>query len=288
MKYAFFVLTLFVALFSEAQDNLNDFALKRSLKQDGLQFVFTVLDSDKNGVRRHDQSKFYYWLKAQNVVATQGASSGQLLDGIFEAFYLNKQLARKGEFRKGLKHGTWHYWRTDGTLKKSEQYNNGTQSGKQQYFDEEGMVHKTELIRGRTSKSIQSDSTIILKSRERKTVIIKDSLGRKESIQNYKKGLLHGASKFYEEGKLINTQKYKLGELQTKPAKVKKEDNGNEASSEEVTEVEKDPGKLKTLWNKIFKKKDQDDSEKDAEKKKEKEPREKRVKKSKREKRDKE
>ena len=120
MKYAVLVLGILAASYTIAQNHLEDFTLKRSLKQDGLQFNFTVLDDDKRGVKHHKPSKFYYWFKAQHVRATQGASSGRLLHGKFEAFYPDKQLAQQGSYKKGLKHGKWQYWYPDGSFKKVE------------------------------------------------------------------------------------------------------------------------------------------------------------------------
>jgi hypothetical protein len=86
-----------------AQKELKEFYLKRTLKQDGLQFNFQVLDDDKHGVWLYDQQKFYHWFMSQRVHSTQGESSGVLLNGEFESFYPSKQLCEKGVFSKGLK-----------------------------------------------------------------------------------------------------------------------------------------------------------------------------------------
>lgn len=260
MKYASFVSTLFVVLVSLAQENLHDFALKRSLKQDGLHFVFTVMELDAKGVRHYHEDKFYYWMKAQTVIATQGASSGQLLHGEFEAFYLNKQLARKGNFSKGLKQGEWNYWREDGTLEKKERWSNGALQGKQIYYNAAGQVQNTEYLHGNRSKNVCPDSTVFQKSRNRKILILKDSLYQTTDVLRYKNGQLHGVIKHYEHGKLSAKECYKAGES---IEKKKKQESG--------TETETAPT-LKDRWNALFKRKA--DSEKEPHVRKEKEGKE--------------
>lgn len=262
MKYAVFVLGLLAAFCTNAQNHLKDFSLKRSLKQDGLQFNFTVLDDDKKGVRHYSVSKFYFWTKAQHLQSTQGASSGQLLHGTFEAFYTSKQLARKGEFSKGLKNGTWNFWNKDGSYQRKERWRRGKLCGKQQFFDSKGELVRTEIIRGNKKKCIQSDTTILWKSFDRKTIILKDSLGRKAEIQNFKEGTQHGTQKYYTDGKLDYKVKYKHGtEIQPK---AKQEPELMDDETELEGGDEKEPGKLKSLWNKLFSKKDKNkDSDND-------------------------
>ena len=101
------------------------FYLKKSLKQDGLQYEFSVLAEDKLGVLNYDTERIYYWYRAQLIKGTQGGASGQLLHGACEAFYTNKQLAEKGCYRKGLKYGKWSYWKMDGTLDQIEHWKEG-------------------------------------------------------------------------------------------------------------------------------------------------------------------
>lgn len=271
MKYAVLVLGLLFALQSNAQHHLKDFALKRSLKQDGLHFQFTVLDSDRRGVRHHNPRKFYHWIKAQHVLSTQGASSGQLLHGTFEAFYQNKQLAQKGNYHKGLKHGTWRYWREDGTISHSEKWRHGKQCGKQLFFDETGQLKKSHVLRGGTLKQVQPDSVVVWKPHHRKKIVVKDSLGRKVSVEHFKNNSLCGTAKYYVDGKLERKEKYKKGAIVEDRTK-KREKKEKEAETDE--KVEKEQGKLKSLWNKWFSK-DKEPKEPKEKKKKDKKPKEK-------------
>lgn len=59
----------------------------------------------------------YYWYDADIIHATPGGYSGKLLNGLYTAFYLNKDLREQGTFNKGLKSGVWKSWNEDGTLK---------------------------------------------------------------------------------------------------------------------------------------------------------------------------
>jgi len=258
MKYAVIILGLLAASYADAQHHLEDFSLKRSLKQDGLHLQFMVLDTDKKGVRNHQPNKFYYWTKSQHVRATQGASSGQLLHGLYEAFYPDKQLAEKGNYHKGLKHRSWNYWHEDGTFLRKENWRHGILSGKQKYFDENGSLVRTEHIQnGLKKKVVQSDSVVHWKYFHRKTITLFDSTGQKKEVQHFKKNELHGVQKTFINGKLENKHRYRTGELIDKKEEESKD-----------TE-EKEPSNLAQFWNKLFKKGKGEKAEKDPKKKKE-------------------
>lgn len=126
-----------------SQKNLKEFYLKRTLKQDGEQFNFLILDEDKRGVWFYSKEKFYFWYKTQHVLQTQGGASGILLHGEFESFYTSKQLAKKGDFNRGLKNGEWLYWRENGTLCHSESWKKGKKIGWEKWYDELGNVLQT-------------------------------------------------------------------------------------------------------------------------------------------------
>jgi len=68
---------------------------------------------------------FYYWYNASRVHATQGGYSGQLLNGLYTEYYLNRNLKEQGIFKKGLKDGLWKSWNQDGTLKQATNWNKG-------------------------------------------------------------------------------------------------------------------------------------------------------------------
>jgi len=214
-----------------SQEPTKDFYLKKSLKQDGFQYQFTVLEEDKRGVWHYDKSKFYFWYKAQKVLATQGGASGDLLNGDFVAFHENKQLAQKGRFCKGLKDGKWMYWRTDGTLIMIEYWKKGSASGTKELFNENG--ESTETIKHARFKSTRtvSDSVIVRKNNGKlETVYLKDENGNVIGKKVYKKGVLQ-----VEETKKVKESKSGQQEesskrRRTEPAEVKEESSSKKES----------------------------------------------------------
>lgn len=251
MKYAVIALMTFVAFKSGAQNNLHSYALKRSVFQDDLQYLFTVLDSEKRGVNHYDSEKIYYWMKAQRVVATQGASSGDLLHGTFEAFYQDKQLARKGAFNRGLKNGKWQYWRPDGSLLKAETWHKGSLRGKQIQYDRNGGVSATTYISHFGTKRRTQDSLILFRNGTIHKVTTFDSLGNIATTEHWKNNQLHGVFKTYENGNCINKTRYK---------------NGSPVEPKQKLEqtVDEEKSSLKDKFQKLFKRKNKDDSEKES------------------------
>ena len=68
---------------------------------------------------------YYFWYSANAIHSTQGGYSGQLLNGLYTEFYLNKNLKEQGSFNKGLKDGSWKSWNEDGTVNKVSYWKNG-------------------------------------------------------------------------------------------------------------------------------------------------------------------
>jgi antitoxin component YwqK of YwqJK toxin-antitoxin module len=69
--------------------------------------------------------RFYYWYNDNSIHSSQGGFSGKLLNGLYEAYYLNHNLKEKGAFKKGLKNGIWKSWKEDGTLSQVANWKNG-------------------------------------------------------------------------------------------------------------------------------------------------------------------
>ncbi|MCH2224908.1 MAG: hypothetical protein MK066_09080 [Crocinitomicaceae bacterium] len=225
-----------------AQKELKEFYLKRSLKQDGRQFNFQVLEDDKHGVWFYDQQKFYYWFMSQRVHFTQGQSSGILLNGKFESFYVSKQLCEKGIFSKGLKHGDWKYWREDGTIERSEKWFNGRLKT-QKWFDEQGNLVKTNISK-RNGFFIESGDTLTI---EKKGLIVQrviyDEQGRVQQEERFKEGKMHGKQTSYAEGKLISSVRYKKGKLIDKVVKDEEPKETKKTLKERFKKKEKEEPK---------------------------------------------
>lgn len=239
------IATLFftIPLFALTQ-KLEDYSLKHNLKQDGLAMQFTVLDSDEKGIRNYDPAKTYYWYKSQVVLGTQGGSSGQLLHGLFESFYDNKQLCQKGQYVKGLKQGEWNHWRRDGTLIKTEHWSAGKQSGEQLEYTEKGILRKRTVIRGRKITAYAGDTLIEINGNNR-TITLMDSIGRVQSVARYKDHQLHGKQQTLASDGTLTTTVYKNGVAV--PAKEKKEKPA-------AADSEEKEGFFKRMKKKLFKK----------------------------------
>lgn len=265
MYMKLFLATLLISFSGivSAQKHLDKIYLKRSLKQDGEQYQFTILDEDKHGVFIYDKKKFYYWYKAQHVLATQGAASGDILHGEFEAFYENKQLSKKGKFVRGLKDGEWMYWRLDGTLYLTENWSKGKLSGTMKLYDEKGEIKEVIRFKGNKSKRELADSTIFSRNDGKyETVLLKDTDGKVISSEEKKNGKLHGKVKVYEDGKLREVRRYSNGELtstKTKEQKVTSEKSDKNTDTEEK--------KLKRIFGRKSEKEIDSKNKEDGEKK---------------------
>lgn len=235
------------------------------MKQDGLSLTFTVLDSDKKGIKRYHTQKTYYWYKSQTVLGTQGGSAGQLLHGAYESFYDNKQLCEKGGYAKGLKIGEWNYWQKNGKLIKTEHWSNGRLSGEQVYYSKAGDVQKRVIIRGNKTTE-QSGDTLIEISKSSKTVTLMDSIGRVKSVARYKDHLLHGKQETIASDGSKTVETYKNGEVVVAKEKKTKTPKGEEATSS----TEEKPGFFKRLKTR-FSKKDKTEGKSSDDKKPEKE-----------------
>ena len=60
--------------------------------------------------------RYYFWYLNKVIHSTQGGYSGQLLNGHYISFYPDKNLKEEGDFKRGLKDGTWKTWNKKGDL----------------------------------------------------------------------------------------------------------------------------------------------------------------------------
>ncbi|MEX1192866.1 MAG: hypothetical protein WED10_05260 [Brumimicrobium sp.] len=200
-----------------SQEKVNYANLKSHRVDDGfVRFQVEEFNPDKKNKYKKDLN--YFWYKSQNVMSTQGGSSGLLLHGIYEKFYNNKQLAIKGNFKKGLKHGKWTYWNDQGRMIKEEFWRKGKPKKSAVNYSVKGEVKKEknyskdEIVYNKKDEIIKTnmDSTSV-------EIIKKDQNGQTTSVERYKKGKLHGKQLNYDEnGRLSSFENYKNGELHGK------------------------------------------------------------------------
>ncbi|MCE3297045.1 MAG: hypothetical protein K0R65_2759 [Crocinitomicaceae bacterium] len=257
---------LFCVLLTANAQRINDaYHLKHNIRQDNQQFEFRVLDFGDKGVYQYDKSKFYFWLKAQQVHATQGYSSGLLLHGEFQAFYVNKQLSQRGYFYKGLKNGEWLYWNSEGTMTHLEHWRSGVKVGTEKSFSDEGVM--LAQVKYKMFKTVRQtpDSTIVSYHKKNKqTITLHDAYGNKNQVIRRKNGQLHGKQVTYKEGKPELVEEYKNGQKVEEKAKEKK---GDKESGNTGTAAGKKPfsERMKTIFRKSDKeKKDSKNKEKNT------------------------
>lgn len=213
-------LFLLITFAFPAQKTNRDYHLRHNIKQDGQQFEFHVLDFDDPGVYQYDKSKFYFWLKAQQVHSTQGYSSGLLLHGEFQAFYPNKQLARRGYFYKGLKNGEWLYWNQEGRMILIEHWKSGIKVGLEKKFADDGsLLSQTKYKAGKTVRKTADSVIVTSKNKERITLFGTD--GQKLRTIRMKHGKLDGKQQEFKNGKASSISYYKAGEKTEKAEKKK-------------------------------------------------------------------
>ena len=189
MKSIFILVILVVSRTSYSQEISKDLYLKRIIRQENQTYQFKVMENSTDNEVTYHHPKFYYWFKSQHVVRTQGASSGQLLHGIFESFYDNNQLSSKGLFNKGLKHGVWTYWNLNGIIIRKETWDYGIQRGDETVYDAQGKWLQTIDYGFRTNERTNKDSIIVTdKEGVRKKVMLLDSLGNPFQTIKFKNG----------------------------------------------------------------------------------------------------
>jgi hypothetical protein len=189
MKSIFILVILVVSRTSYSQEISKDLYLKRIIRQENQTYQFKVMENTSDNEVTYHHPKFYYWFKSQHVVRTQGASSGQLLHGIFESFYDNNQLSSKGLFNKGLKHGVWTYWNLNGIIIRKETWDYGIQRGDETVYDAQGKWLQTIDYGFRTNERTNKDSIIVTdKEGVRKKVMLLDSLGNPFQTIKFKNG----------------------------------------------------------------------------------------------------
>lgn len=242
----FVILNIFVG-FSQKFEIENKF----HIKQDNKSITFRVLDTDESQLKKYNSKKNYYWFKSQRILITQGGSSGSLLNGEYESFYKNNQLAEKGLFKKGLKHGAWRFWGTNGILIHQENWSNGIQIGKQLYYSDLGILEKTILYKSNQVQIIARDTTIV---KTKKTVLttVKDSVGKLIMQSRFKSGQLDGTQINRDKNDSLIKTTYKNGELITKKVKAENESSEKKSFKEKMSNFWE---KLK-FWKKFKKKKE--------------------------------
>jgi antitoxin component YwqK of YwqJK toxin-antitoxin module len=107
----------------------------------------------------------YNWYFQEKLGQSQGDYWGYLLHGSYCVYDKKNRLIRKGDFKFGLKNGSWKSWYLNGILRINEAWENGMAQGCWNYYSPAGKLIKTvEYKKGQLSgKTIiyQGDSCIV-------------------------------------------------------------------------------------------------------------------------------
>lgn len=226
MIYKLTLIFVFFFSFIGHSQKLSNYENRKSVRSDNQFVTFHVEDVDKKKKnKKYNTRKEYFWYKSQEVKHTQGGSAGLLLHGLYERFYVNKQIAAKGSFKKGLKHGKWSYWSDEGKIIGFEQYRRGK------------LIHK-EAIDPKTGKPLlvmqRGPFKLRYKTPEKSINTNKDST--KVNVINYD-----------ENGSVLSNEKYLFGDLHGKQVYYDKEkkqilkyNKGVLLNAEDTVEINKD------------------------------------------------
>jgi len=118
-----------------------DYSELRHIQNDSFRVDFYVSIDHKK--IKHKDTVFYAWYKSKKVMFTQGASSGDILNGSYKKYFLSGQLSEFGNYKKGVKVGEWKTWDKDGFLITISNYNLGQLHGKN-YGYTKGKLSKIE------------------------------------------------------------------------------------------------------------------------------------------------
>lgn len=123
------------------------------------------------------QQLLYHCFIRDSIHQIQGGYEGHLLHGQYTLLTTERAPLIKGQFSRGLKHGEWKSWYANGRLKQVERWRDGRLHGPYQQFDSRGQL----LTSGK-----------------------------------YRKGRLHGKQLQHDGGEVIETIRYKKGQIKTK------------------------------------------------------------------------
>ncbi len=141
------------------------------LKED-TSFVFKITGKD---VRNPNKKRMYHYLFHRELGQSRGSYLGNLVDGNFTCFIGKGRLLRQGEFKSGLKNGTWYTWHSNGEISSKTRWRKGKLVGKKIEYDLKGIESaryrwkdkKWQLIIPKDKEQVKNERK--LKKEEKKT-----------------------------------------------------------------------------------------------------------------------
>ena len=216
-------LTVFFVLFSLVlfgQKTDPNYALKRSVYDGQLYIQFHILDPDDRSPKLRSD-KFYTWTKAQQINQTQGGASGDLLNGLYSAFYADKQLASQGAYKGGLKVGRWTTWNAQGHIIQISHFKKGKKRGKETIYSNDGTLLEESKYCLNGVRREKGDSLFVSHKTRLKQVISGEN-GQVEQLIRTKDDLLHGKQFERLTDSTYSILRYRRGELRSELVKTEK------------------------------------------------------------------
>lgn len=102
----------------------------------------------------------YFWYKNGDIHYSYNGIGGPVLHDDYVKYYKSKQLAEKGNFKYGLKHGTWKSWYENGKLKETLTWKNGYKNGLYYEYDEKGGLVWSGSYKSNTKTKVWINHTI--------------------------------------------------------------------------------------------------------------------------------
>ncbi len=152
-------------------------------------------------------------------------TNGELIDGQYKAYYESGQIDQIGKYKDGHRNGQWLFYSESGFLESVYIYDSLGRRNTEYWFYEDGTLdfyinidrdsaciksmtgfYESGMMEGQTYQpNCEMDSTVSIDYYQNGII---------KSIKSYKSNIEHGASKYFNnEGKLIKTERYNLGEL---------------------------------------------------------------------------
>ncbi len=239
-------LTGFFCLFLQSFANQ-----KRQIVTDEFTLEFFINTEFKE--KKTKTTKTYTWYKSGEIYKTEGAIGGIVLDGSFIKRYTDNQLAQKGIYKNGLKHGIWKTWYPNGKLQTSTAWKNGVKKGGYKAYSELGKPqvlgeYRNDKKQGKWIYLQEKDTTFFkkgkrndekierLKEREAKKELRKD-LSLKERTSVFFK-------KISQKGKQLTKKKKSRKKSRTKNT-TKKKNNTRKKHSKDTSKSKNEKGKNK-------------------------------------------
>ena len=215
--------------------------LKKRITDKEFKYEFYVTDKSP----QVKPERVYYWFKGGAIHNSESGISGELLDDVFNKFYLSNQLAEQGAFNRGLKKGAWKTWHANGTLESFQYWDEGRRNGNYKRYSDSGTLiekgrYRANKKQGQWIDFSTNDTVVFDKGNIVPKKIVVKPLPKEPSVESEPGTKKPG---FF---KRLFTKKDKPKDTQEEVAKEKKPDSKKEAKKAKATAASTSTQKSKT------------------------------------------